>query len=88
MQQKERDFLESLNQLELILKEFVHEAFAKRIDHSAGDRVRFYKFLEEYKQLEAKYHRYKEVNAENKAEESRTFYNSFFNGDTFSPNHK
>jgi len=74
MHQKERDFLKDLNELELILKEYVNDFFVRGIKYSEGDKQRFYRFLEEYNQLKARYHQYKDVNAEHKAGKSGEFY--------------
>jgi hypothetical protein len=88
MHQKERDFLRKLNELELILKGFVDDFFVKGIKHSKGDQMRFYKFLEEYRQLETRYHEYKGENTRDRVEKSRQFYKSFFNDNPFGPNRK
>lgn len=88
MHQKEKDFLKELNELELILKEYVDGFFVRGIKYSEGDKQRFYRFLEEYNQLKSRCYQYKNINAEHKAKKSKEFYESFFNENTFSPNHK
>jgi len=88
MHQKERKALEELNELESILKEFVHEAFVKKIEHKVADRLRFYGFLKEYNKLKTAYYKMKEVNAERKYKKSEERYDSFSCSEVFNPNHK
>ncbi|MDD5192619.1 MAG: hypothetical protein PHH54_03175 [Candidatus Nanoarchaeia archaeon] len=88
MHQKERDFLEELNELELILKEFVYEAFIKKIEHSAGDRTRFYLFLRDYNKLKIGYYKMKGADAERRYKKADEMYNSLSPAGTFNHHHK
>lgn len=88
MHQKERKFLKELNELESILKVYVNEFFIEGKNHSAGDKIRFYKFLAEYHEKKAEYHGVKQKHSECRYKKAEEILDSFFGMPVFSPNHK